>query len=98
MIGKGLVKLGNFTAAEDKRQYAYVLTPKGFKEKSDAVTFINHYSAQLLQEVLTKPSPGNSTWRLDSNATNVRCTPVHENDIVRIIRFKSFKLVNENGY
>ena len=34
MIDKGLVKLGNFTAAEDKRQYAYVLTPKGFKEKS----------------------------------------------------------------
>lgn len=34
LIEKGLVKLGNFTAAEDKRRYAYILTPKGIKEKS----------------------------------------------------------------
>ena len=34
LIDKGLVKLGNFTAAEDKRRYAYVLTPKGIEEKS----------------------------------------------------------------
>ena len=34
LIKKGLVKLGNFTAAEDKRRYACVLTPKGIKEKS----------------------------------------------------------------
>ena len=34
LIGKGLVKLGNFTAAADKRRYAYILTPKGIKEKS----------------------------------------------------------------
>ena len=34
LIEKGLIKLGNFTAAEDKRRYAYVLTPKGIKEKS----------------------------------------------------------------
>ena len=34
LIEKGLVKLGNFTAAEDKRRYAYVLTPKGINEKS----------------------------------------------------------------
>lgn len=34
LIEKGLVKLGNFTAAEDKRRYAYVLTPKGIKERS----------------------------------------------------------------
>lgn len=34
LIHKGLVKLGNFTAAEDKRRYAYVLTPKGIKEKT----------------------------------------------------------------
>lgn len=34
LIEKGLVKLGNFTAAEDKRRYAYVLTPRGIREKS----------------------------------------------------------------
>ena len=33
LIDKGLVKLGNFTAAEDKRRYAYVLTPKGIAQK-----------------------------------------------------------------
>ena len=33
LIDKGLVKLGNFTAAEDKRRYAYVLTPKGVVQK-----------------------------------------------------------------
>lgn len=34
LIEKGLVKLGNFTAAKDKRRYAYVLTTKGIKEKT----------------------------------------------------------------
>lgn len=31
---KGLVKLGNFTASEDKRRYAYILTPKGLAQKA----------------------------------------------------------------
>ena len=35
LLGKGLLKLGNFTAAKDKRRYAYVLTPKGMSEKAD---------------------------------------------------------------
>lgn len=35
LIDKGLVKLGNFTAAEDKRRYAYVLTPKGIARKAE---------------------------------------------------------------
>ena len=34
LIDKGLVKLGNFTAARDKRRYAYLLTPKGIAEKA----------------------------------------------------------------
>ena len=34
LIDKGFVKLGNFTAAQDKRRYAYILTPKGLSEKS----------------------------------------------------------------
>jgi EPS-associated MarR family transcriptional regulator len=33
-VDKGLVKLGNFTASEDKRRYAYVLTPKGISERA----------------------------------------------------------------
>lgn len=35
LIDKGLVKLGNFTAAEDKRRYAYILTRKGLAEKAE---------------------------------------------------------------
>ena len=34
LIDKGLVKLGNFTAAEDKRRYAYILTPRGLAQKA----------------------------------------------------------------
>lgn len=34
LLDKGLIKLSNFTAAEDKRRYAYVLTPKGIAEKA----------------------------------------------------------------
>jgi len=34
LVDKGLVKLGNFTAAEDKRRYAYVLTPKGVAQRA----------------------------------------------------------------
>ena len=34
LIEKGLVKLGNFKAAEDKRRYAYILTAKGISEKA----------------------------------------------------------------
>lgn len=35
LLEKGMVKLGNFTAAEDKRRYAYVLTQKGLFAKAD---------------------------------------------------------------
>jgi len=34
LVDKGLVKLGNFTAAPDRRRYAYVLTPQGLSEKA----------------------------------------------------------------
>ena len=33
LLEKGLIKFGNFTAAQDKRRYAYILTPKGVAEK-----------------------------------------------------------------
>lgn len=34
LIEKGLLKLGKFTSAEDKRRYAYVLTPQGLVERA----------------------------------------------------------------
>jgi len=34
LLDKGLIKLGNFAAAQDKRRYAYILTPKGIAEKA----------------------------------------------------------------
>jgi EPS-associated MarR family transcriptional regulator len=34
LLERGLIKLGNFTAAQDKRRYAYILTPKGIAEKA----------------------------------------------------------------
>lgn len=35
LVEKGMLKLSNFTAAEDKRRYAYVLTRKGIAAKAD---------------------------------------------------------------
>ncbi|OYX39983.1 MAG: MarR family EPS-associated transcriptional regulator [Rhodobacterales bacterium 32-64-14] len=34
LLEKGLIKLGNFKASQDKRRYAYILTPKGIAEKA----------------------------------------------------------------
>jgi EPS-associated MarR family transcriptional regulator len=34
LVEKGMLKLSNFTAAEDKRRYAYVLTPSGIAERA----------------------------------------------------------------
>ena len=34
LVEKGMLKLSNFTAAEDKRRYAYKLTPQGVAEKA----------------------------------------------------------------
>jgi len=34
LVEKGLIKLGNFTAAEDKRRYAYILTRAGIAQKA----------------------------------------------------------------
>ncbi|MGP3699613.1 MarR family EPS-associated transcriptional regulator [Rhodobacter sp. NSM] len=47
MIEKGLVKLGNFTAAQDKRRYAYTLTRKGVAEKT-AIT--RRFLARKMEE------------------------------------------------
>ena len=34
LVEKGMLKLANFTASDDKRRYAYVLTPHGMTEKA----------------------------------------------------------------
>ena len=34
LVDRGLVKLDSFRAADDKRRYAYILTPSGIAEKS----------------------------------------------------------------
>lgn len=47
LIDKGLVKLGNFKASEDKRRYAYLLTPKGIAEKT-AIT--KRFLARKIEE------------------------------------------------
>lgn len=39
LVDKGRVKLGNFTASEDKRRYAYVLIPKGIATRAAMTQF-----------------------------------------------------------
>ncbi len=34
LVDKGLVKINNFSASQDKRRYAYVLTPRGLTERA----------------------------------------------------------------
>lgn len=74
LVEKGLIKIGNFTAAEDKRRYAYILTPKGIAEKA-AITKrflerkIQEYDAlkaeiaELQGELGDDAVPNNSTRR-----------------------------------
>lgn len=47
LLDKGLIKLGNFTAARDKRRYAYILTPKGIAEKA---TITKRFLERKIQE------------------------------------------------
>ena len=47
LIEQGFGKLGNFTAAEVKRRYAYVLTPKGILEK---VTITQRFPVRKMEE------------------------------------------------
>ncbi len=47
LIERGMVKLGNFSASQDKRRYAYFLTPKGAAEKA-AIT--GRFLARKLEE------------------------------------------------
>ena len=34
LVEKGMIKLSNFASSEDKRRYAYVLTPRGISERA----------------------------------------------------------------
>lgn len=34
LMAKGMVKLGNFKASKQKGRYAYILTPRGIREKT----------------------------------------------------------------
>ena len=47
LVEKGLVKIGNFSASSDKRRYAYLLTPRGVREKSDMT---RRFLARKLEE------------------------------------------------
>ena len=74
LIEKGLVKLGNFTAAEDKRRYAYVLTPKGIKEKSIiAARFLKRKLAEyeaLKEEIETLKCELGGDRKMGTNGPN----------------------------
>ena len=47
LVEKGFVKFARFTAAEDRRRYAYVLTPRGIAERT-AIT--RHFLARKMEE------------------------------------------------
>lgn len=50
LVEAGLVKVGNFAKSESKLSYAYLLTPKGIKEKAAVtVRFLKKKQAQYQQ-------------------------------------------------
>lgn len=71
LIAKGFIKIGNFSAADDKRRYAYILTPKGLSEKAaitkrflerklDEYEALKTEIAQLREEMDEYGKPGTS--------------------------------------
>lgn len=52
LLEKGWIKLGNFTASEDRRRYAYVLTPRGVAEKATALFADENFVTLLRAEGL----------------------------------------------
>lgn len=76
LIDKGFVKLGNFTAAEDKRRYAYLLTSKGIKEKSlIAGKFLRRklleYETLKAEIKMLKDELGNDTMPIYENPQSI---------------------------
>jgi len=46
LIGKGCLKVNNFRNSNNKRAYAYLLTPLGMEEKSRMTLTVRHYKMQ----------------------------------------------------
>lgn len=66
LIEKGLVKLGNFTATEDKRRYAYTLTPQGIARR---VALTHAFLARKMEEYTAlKAEIETLHYELDVNA------------------------------
>ncbi len=47
LLGKGLVKVHNFRNSENKRSYAYLLTPEGVTAKAELT---RHFLARKIEE------------------------------------------------
>lgn len=78
LIEKGLVKVVNFGAAEDKRRYSYILTPRGLAEKAALtdrflVARLKEYEAlseeidELRSEVKFRPGEGFEVTSVDED-------------------------------
>ena len=73
LIEKGHVKLGNFTAAADKRRYAYILTRKGLSEKT-AIT--QKFLARKIEEYKALKAEIDALSDEVNNDTDVHPKPV----------------------
>lgn len=51
LIEKGLVKVGNFKSNPDKRVYAYLLTPRGVKEKAVVTMHFLHRKMDEYEQI-----------------------------------------------
>jgi len=78
LVKKGIVKAGRFSSNPDKRVYAYLLTPRGIKEKANlTVRFLQrkmHEYERIKEEIATLKSEigeieANNTPTADKSST-----------------------------
>jgi len=76
-VKKGLIKADNFRRSDNKRAYAYLLTPKGIEEKARlTLAFFRHVSAEyeaLKREMETLDAASRVAGRADASVLREIC-------------------------
>lgn len=76
----------------------YIELLEGFPEKKDVIPFVDLSCEAALSLAIAKPGYGNYQWSIDSSSNNKRFDSRHENQFVKCVHFRSFKLVNGSDF
>ena len=82
LIKRGLVKARNFQKSDNKRAYAYLLTPKGFEEKARVtVRFLKYkmdeyetlkHEISIMQQEIASLEPGRELGPVDKGTEDIQ--------------------------